>query len=55
MSRMHAIVRAAAHLVPANASRPARQAGTGYGTSSSYGAPRSYISTTTGPSRFRIA
>ncbi|MCD9097617.1 hypothetical protein LU699_09240 [Luteimonas fraxinea] len=54
MSRMHAIVDAAAHLVPAVAPRPAREPGTGYGTSSSYGAPRSYV-TNTSPSRFRIA
>ncbi|MET0328696.1 MAG: hypothetical protein ABW163_08005 [Luteimonas sp.] len=54
MSRMHAIVRAAAHLVPADAPRPARQTGTGYGTSSSYGAPRSYV-TAPVPPRFRIA
>jgi|GEM_PF-601427 len=55
MSRMHAIVHAAAHLVPTTTTvRPARQAGTGYGTSSSYGAPRSYV-TQTVPARFRIA
>ena len=54
MSRMHAIVHAAAHLVPASPLRPARQPGTGYGTSSSYGAPRSYIRQSA-PSRFRIA
>ncbi|MCD9004830.1 hypothetical protein LDO31_01000 [Luteimonas sp. XNQY3] len=54
MSRMHAIVDAAAHLVPCVAARPAREPGTGYGASSSYGAPRSYV-THASPSRFRIA
>jgi len=54
MSRMPAIVNAAAHLAPSVAARPVRQAGTGYGTSSSYGAPRSYVTHAT-PSRFRIA
>lgn len=54
MTRMHAIVNAAAHLVPAAAPRPARQTGTGYGTSSSYGTPRSYVANAS-PSRFRIA
>ncbi|MGO3127176.1 MAG: hypothetical protein ACTIJY_03790 [Luteimonas sp.] len=54
MSRMHAIVHAAAHLVPSVAPRPAREPGTGYGMSSSYGAPRSYV-THASPSRFRIA
>ncbi|VXB12676.1 hypothetical protein LUTEI9C_100199 [Luteimonas sp. 9C] len=54
MTRMHAIVEAAAHLVPAVAARPVRQAGTGYGTSSSYGTPRSYV-TNAGPARFRVA
>ncbi|MFL6585434.1 MAG: hypothetical protein ACJ8GV_00915 [Luteimonas sp.] len=54
MSRMHAIVDAAAHLVPVVAPRPVREPGTGYGTSSSYGAPRSYV-TNVSPSRFRIA
>ena len=53
MTRMHAIVDAAAHLVPAATPRPVRQTGTGYGSSSSYGAPRSYVSTAC-PSRFRI-
>ena len=54
MSRMHAIVSAAAHLVPSAGARPAREPGTGYGASSSYGAPRSYIRQSA-PSRFRIA
>ncbi len=54
MTRMHAIVEAAAHLVPVAASRPVRQPGTGYGTSSSYGAPRSYVANPS-PSRFRVA
>ena len=45
MTRRHAIVEAAARLVPAAAPRPARQTGTGYGASSSYGTPRSYMMT----------
>jgi len=51
MSRMHAIINAAAHLVPVTA---LRQPGTGYGRSSGYCSPRSYA-TASVPARFRIA
>ena len=55
MSRMHAILHAAAHLVPAAPlARPTRQPGLGYGRSSSYGSPRSYAAASV-PARFRIA
>ena len=42
MSRMHAIVHAAAHLAPPVESRQPRQFGLVYGRSSGYGTPRSY-------------
>lgn len=54
MSRMHAILNAAAHLVPPVAVACSRQPGTGYGRSSGYGTPRSYAAASV-PARFRIA
>ncbi|MET0328697.1 MAG: hypothetical protein ABW163_08010 [Luteimonas sp.] len=55
MSRMHAIVHAAAHLAPPVAAiRQARLFGLGYGRSSGYGTPRSYAAASV-PSRFRVA
>lgn len=54
MSRTPTIVHAAAVPAPAATHRPARQAGSGYGTSSRYGDSRSDV-TAPVPSRFRIA
>ncbi|MCD9124830.1 hypothetical protein [Luteimonas fraxinea] len=54
MSRMHAIVHAAAHLAPPVVLRQARLFGLGYGRSSGYGTPRSYAAASV-PSRFRVA
>ncbi|MEF3082030.1 hypothetical protein V3391_07355 [Luteimonas sp. SMYT11W] len=54
MSRMHAIVHAAAHLAPPVAFRQARLFGLGYGRSSGYGTPRSYAAESV-PARFRVA
>ncbi|MDR6990010.1 hypothetical protein [Luteimonas sp. 3794] len=54
MSRMHAIVHAAAHLAPPVEIRQPRQFGLGYGRSSGYGTPRSYASASV-PARFRVA
>ena len=54
MSRMHAIVHAAAHLAAPIETRQPRQFGLGYGRSSGYGTPRSYAAASV-PSRFRIA
>lgn len=54
MSRMHAILHAAARLAPPLSARPARQPGLGYGRSSGYGSPRRYAAASI-PARFRIA
>lgn len=54
MSRMHAIVHAAAHLAPPVAIRQPRLFGLGYGRSSGYGTPRSYVAGSV-PARFRVA
>ena len=54
MSRMHAIVHAAAHLPSPVALRQARLFGLGYGRSSGYGTPRSYAAASV-PARFRVA
>ncbi|WP_159681261.1 hypothetical protein [Luteimonas sp. 9C] len=54
MSRLHAIVHAAAHLAPPVDRHPPRQFGLGYGHSSGYGTPRSYAAASV-PARFRVA
>lgn len=54
MSRMHAIVEAAARLAPPVLARNARAPGVGYGRSSGYGTPRSYAAASV-PARFRVA
>jgi len=51
---MHAIVHAAAHLASPVAIRQPRLFGLGYGRSSGYGTPRSYVAGSV-PARFRVA